>query len=324
MIIRESSLRRDQALLLALALFGNLCLASEMPGELPKMTDVQTFTAPPTLGFLTDVETLPDGRILVTDGHLTAILKPDGLLERYLSLPLGSNADTVETNRLIVAEAAVVLADSMNDRFIFYDSASEPKRIVPFGFDVWSLNGFVRHRKTGDLYVAAYFGGLLLHRFDADGRYLDSMIEADPKVHEGLSSAILAPDPSDDALWVSRLDRYEILRVGASVPQVVMSPSAPEFKVPDPIVESAIGGEPLAIRIKHALATSVGITVHGNYVLNTYHVAERGALFTDAFKKDGTPVARGVPGHELSVGKSLADGRVARLHDRTITIWRWQ
>ncbi|HXI04093.1 MAG TPA: hypothetical protein VNI57_13030 [Candidatus Saccharimonadales bacterium] len=286
------------------------------------MTDLVTVTAPATLGFVTDVDALPDGRLIVTDGHLTAILKSDGSLDRYLPLPTGSNADTVETNRLVVVDGGVILADSLNDRFIFYDSRLEPEKIVPFGFDLWSLNGFVRNPESGELYIGAYFDGRLLHRFDKAGHHLESTVDADPEVPQGMSSIILTLDPEDNSLWISRLDRYEILRMTDKGLQTVVASDAPEFRAPQPKPGSSIAGKPLTFRIRPAPATSVGTVIHGQYVLNTYYLVEQRTILTDVFKKDGSPVARGIHDNELVAGKVLADGRIARIFEHNISIWR--
>lgn len=301
---------------------GSLPVALERQVPIPRMNDLITFTAPPTLGFVTDVDVLPDGRFIVTDGHLTAILRPDGSLGGYLPLPMGSNADTVETNRLVVADGGVILADSLNDRFIFYDSRLEPEKIVPFGFDVWSLNGFVRSPESGDLYIGAYFDGRLLHRFDAEGSHVESTIDADPEAPQGMSSIILTFDPEDNSLWISRLDRYEILRLAESGLKTVVELDAPEFRVPEPKPVSRIGGEPLAVGIRPAPATSVGIATRGRFLLNTYYLIEQRTIRTDVFSKDGVVIERGIPDQTLVAGKILADRRIARVLKHEISIWR--
>ncbi|MEK7584450.1 MAG: hypothetical protein AAB490_04340, partial [Patescibacteria group bacterium] len=168
---------------------------------------------------MSDVDMLSDGRIAILDNDAmrVGIFTAAGVFEHWLDSPRGiPPADTLLTRLVALPEGGLVLADWKGNRFFFYDKELRPQEPIPFGRQIVSVNGFVRH-PSGDLYLVGYClqNGKILHRFDATGQYLSSAVASLdlPPQQQGLSTGYLAVDPLDGTLWLSRLTPYEILHL---------------------------------------------------------------------------------------------------------------
>lgn len=119
---------------------------------------------------------------------------------------------------------------------------------------------------------------------------------------------LVAVDPEDGTLWLSRLVPYEILhltRDGALLGRIARD--VPGFSVPR---EERIPGG--LIRFPQSFANSARLSVVGSVVINSYTLADR-TRRADAFSKDGTLIAEGLGvEHPLSFTKRTWQGSLVR------------
>lgn len=298
---------------------------------LPQFTHGLTIDAPALkmIRTMSDVDMLTDGRIVVLDhdARRVAIFSSGGQFERWLDPPRGVSPEVMKISRLVtLPNNGVVLADwgdTDMHRFIFYDSELRPQEPVPFGREVVSINGFVRH-PSGDLYLVGYSpqNGKILHRFDAAGAYRASYVQAldVPDYQQGMSTGYLALDPIDNSLWLSRLTPYEILHLspdGEILDTIRQGPGA----IPKP---EQLGNN--LVRFRTDFHTTLRIAVIGDFVVNSY-LTENNRTFADVFTRNGTLVAAELTADDpRTLAKRLGNGQYVRHFnaDRRVEIWRAQ
>jgi hypothetical protein len=296
---------------------------ARMP-ELRPVVGFGTRTSPAATRTIADVDLLADGRILVLDfdAKRVAVFGVDGEFEMFLNPPPGiSPEDTLIPRLVALPDGGVVLADNRHDRFFFYDKNLQPKKVVPMGHELLSLNGFVRH-PSGDLYVVAFCreNNKILHRFDSEGEYLGSSVEAlDVGFFEKyISSGLLVVDPDDGTLWLSRLTPYEILHLTPEGEQLGrMGRDVPGFQLP---VAERQGG---LVRVPRHTSSSK-IAVIDGLVVNSYIFAS-GRRGADVFRKDGTTVATELgPDSPLTFAKTVGKNTFLRhFNGETPTVELW-
>jgi len=332
-----SSKRRVLPALLALVVAVSPALAASSAGDavspakgtrLPALAKAASFKVrgtPADTRTIGDVDILSDGRIAVLDydARRVAIFGADGTFDRFLKPPTGSPPEKTLIPRLVaLPEGGLVLAVD-EGKFLFYDQRLERGAVVPFGIDTMSLNGFVRH-PSGDLYVVAVCreNDKILHRFDLRGRYIQSSVDAldVPYFEKAHSSGMVAVDPEDGTLWLTRVTPYEILHL------------TPEGKVLGRIVRDLPGFAPPRaeridgnwIKLSSLDFFSGKIAIIDGMVVNSY--VNRGVLLADVFQRDGTLVETELtPDSPLAFAKRVGDGIFVRhFNDQEprVEVWR--
>ncbi|MGH9870203.1 MAG: hypothetical protein ACREAA_18830 [Candidatus Polarisedimenticolia bacterium] len=272
---------------------------------------------------MSDVDVLPDGRIVIldADARRVALFASDGSFARWLAPPRGISPEATSIHRLVVLpDGGLVVADQEGFRFLFYGADLEPAEPVPFGREIVSINGFVRH-PSGELYLVGYSiqDRSILHRFDAAGRHISSSVSPLDLAEnqQGLSSGYLALDPADNSLWLSRLTPYEILHL------------SPEGEVLSTLARGA-GEAPRPDRVggfdyfRLNAYTTLRVAVLGDFIVNSY-IAEGRKPVADVFTRDGTLVEAGLAASDpRSLAKRLANGMYMRHfnNERRVELWR--
>ncbi|MGH9783802.1 MAG: hypothetical protein ACRD88_06410 [Terriglobia bacterium] len=265
---------------------------------------------------IADVEVLSDGRVAVLDfdTRRVAVFSGAGRFQTFLEPPRGISPESTLIPRLAARlDGGLVLVDNEGDRFLFYDNRLQPEAVVPFGVEIGGVNGFVR-LSSGEMFVAGYSRAedKILHRFRAQGGYIASYIGAvDLPFPEraAYNTGLIAVDPADETLWVTRLTPYEILHVSQEGQMLGRISREPLGGFSPPVAEPV--GDSL-LRLRGDFSSSVKIAVVGDLVVNSY-VLENGKRLADVFQRDGTLVeAELTQDSPLAFAKRVRDGVFVR------------
>jgi hypothetical protein len=273
---------------------------------------------------MADVDMLSDGRIVILDNDTmrVGIFTAEGDFDHWLAEPRGiPPSDTFLTRLVALQNGGLVLADWKGHRFLFYDKELRPQAPIPFGREIVSVNGFLQHPVSRNLYLVGYCpqNGKILHRFDEYGQYLGSDVASldVPEQQQGLSTGYLAVDPSDGTLWLSRLTPYEILHLtldGSLISAITRGPG------------TLPRTEPVGPGQVHYLNfhTTLRIAVVGDHVVNSYFTESQNT-FADVFTRDGTLVEAEVRSEDpRTLAKRLGNGMYVRHFnaERRVELWR--
>jgi len=282
---------------------------------------------------IADVDLAADGRILVVDADTrrVAIFSADGRFERFLDAFAGIPPETTDVHRLVALPTGgvILVDDNKGSRFFFYNSELKPERVVRFGIELLNINGFLRHPRSGELWVAAYgvsgpSADKVIHRFDQEGKYLGSTVPAadlPDMQRRGMNTGFLTLDPEDGTVWFSRLVPYEIVHLsqeGEVIGKFAFEPLG-GFTPPKP---EKIG--PKLYRLRGDFTGSCQIALVGGLLVNSY-MLENGKVLADIIQRDGTPVETELPLEiPVTLTKRLWNGLLVKFVNQTKTVEVWE